>query len=316
MRRPATLLLVVVLLALAVLGLARSAGVGGPPSDAERATAISESLRCPTCQGLSVADSNSPLAKSMRRIVDERVAAGDSAEEVRDFFTDRYGAWVLLSPPARGTGWLVWLVPGVVLLLGLAVARGRLRGRTEEPADGQADEQAGGRAGGWWSRLLGSQPVRWAAVSTAMALAVGVLMATTLDKRGAGELVTGTVPAAAGADAQSSPGAGAPDQADQAAAARLEELRTAVKKAPKDPRPRLALASTAFELGQWDVVRVQARAVLDRQPRNVDALLLRGLAPSSPDDTAARASLRRFVKLAPPQHPGIALAEKILDGGR
>ncbi len=318
-RRPATLLLVVALLALAVLGLARSAGVGGPPSDAERAAAISRSLRCPTCQGLSVADSSSPLAKSMRRIVDERVAAGQSAEEVRAYFTDRYGAWVLLSPPARGSGWLVWLVPVTVLLLGLVVASGRLRGRADGRTDGRTDGRSDGREGGRWSRRLGSQPVRWAAVSTALALAVGVLMATTLDKRGAGEQVTGTVPAAAGTDSTSPPGAAASDQTDQrdgADAARLDELRAAVKRTPKDPRPRLALASTAFELGRWDVVRVQARAVLDRQPRNVDALLLRGLAPSSPDDAAARASLRRFVRLAPPRHPGIALAEKILDGGR
>ncbi len=300
-RRPTTMLLVVVLLALAVLGLARSAGVGGAPSAAERTEAISQSLRCPTCQGLSVADSSSPLAKSMRRIVAEKVAAGHSAEEVRDYFTDRYGAWVLLSPPARGSGWLVWLVPVTVLLLGLVVAGGRLRGRPD------------GRWTGRWS----SQPLRWAAVGTALAVAVGLLMATTLDKRGAGELVTGTVPAAAGDEAGSprAPAAGEPDQ-ENGGSARLDELRSAVAKAPEDTRARLALASTAFELGQWDVVRVQARAVLDRQPRNVDALLLRGLTPSSADDRAARASLRQFVDLAPAQHPGLTLAEKILDGGR
>ncbi len=291
MRRPTTMLLVVVLLALAGVGLTRSAGVGGPSSDEERTQAIAESLRCPTCQGLSVADSNSPLAKSMRRIVAEQVADGQSTDEVVTYFTDRYGAWVLLSPPARGSGWLVWLVPVAVLLLGLVVAVGRLGGR------------------------LGSPPVRWVAVGTTLAVALGVLMATSLDKRGTGELVTGTVPATSGADAPSAPEAAGSDRAE-GDAAQLDELRAAVRRTPQDPRARLALASTAFELGQWDVVRTQARAVLDQQPRNADALLLRGLAPSSPDDAAARTSLRRFVDLAPAQHPGLPLARKILGGQR
>ena len=211
--------------------------------------------------------------------------------------------------PGRGSGWLVWLVPVAVLLLGLVVASGRLRGRTDARTDGRAD--------GPWSQRLGSQPVRWAAAGTTLAVAVGVLMATTLDKRGAGELVTGTVPAAAGteADSSGSPGAGA-SGADQAGAVRLDELRAAVRRTPEDARARLALASTAFELGQWEIVRVQARAVLERQPKNADALLLRGLAPSSPDDAMARTSLRRFVDLAPRQHPGLPLARKILGGER
>ncbi len=296
-RSRASTLLVVALLALATAGLVRSAGVGGRPSPDERAHAIAQSLRCPTCQGLSVADSGSPLATSMRRIVDERVAAGQSADEVRDFFVDRYGSWVLLSPPAQGVGWLVWLVPVAVLLLGLVVAGVRM------------------------GRRVASQPVRWTAVGLTLAVAVAALMATSLSRRGADQMVTGTVPRAGGAEATAgSPDAAAPgEEPGQPAGtrgARLEELRAAVQRTPEDTRTRLALASTAFELGRFDVVRAQAGAVLDRQPRNVDALLLRGLAPSSPEDSAARTSLRRFVDLAPLEHPGLPLAEEILGGER
>ncbi len=314
MRRSTTSLLVVALLTLAVLGLARSAGVGGPPSAEERTQAIAQSLRCPTCQGLSVADSSSPLAKSMRRIVAERVAAGQSADEVRAYFTDRYGAWVLLSPKASGSGWLVWVLPVAVLLLGLAVAGHKVAGR----AGGRSGGQSGGRSvepAGRFGTRVGSQPLRWAAVGTTLAVAVGVLMATTLDDRGVGELVTGTVPANTGAEPDS-PGPSAEGASGEAGVARLEELSAEVQRTPDDPRTRLALASTAFELGRWDVVRLQARAVLDRQPKNVDALLLQGLAPSSPGDTVARTSLRRFVALAPPQHPGLPLARKIIGGER
>ncbi len=300
-RRPAATLLVVVLLVLAVAGLARSAGVGGPPSAEQRAQTISESLRCPTCQGLSVADSNSPLAKSMRRIVVERVAAGQSDAEVRAYFTDRYGAWVLLSPRAKGSGWLVWLVPIAVLLLGLVVAGQRVGRRVSSGT--------GNRVG----RSLVSQPVRWAAVGTTLAVAVAVLMATSLDEREDGELVTGGVPGAVGAEPEP-PGQSTAE--GERGAERLEELRAAVQRTPEDPRTRLALASTAFELGRWDVVRAQASAVLDRQPKNVDALLLRGLTPTSSGDAAARTSLRSFVDLAPKRHPGLPLAKEILGGGR
>jgi cytochrome c-type biogenesis protein CcmH len=97
------------------------------PSDAEVA-AVASQLRCVVCQSLSVADSPSEMAAQMRGIVRDRLAAGDSPDQVVQYFVDKYGEWILLAPRARGFTLLVWLVPALAVVLGLAVLALRLHG--------------------------------------------------------------------------------------------------------------------------------------------------------------------------------------------
>jgi len=83
---------------------------------------IASGLRCPVCQGLSVADSPSPTAVAMKDRVRELVTAGYTEDQIDDYFVARYGEWVLLSPPVQGLAWLLWLGPAVLLGLVLAWA--------------------------------------------------------------------------------------------------------------------------------------------------------------------------------------------------
>lgn len=106
--------------ALAGLGVAKVVGSPAPRALAARAHALETELRCPVCQGLSVADSPSQLATGMRQIILAQLAAGRSPAQIRRYFTARYGSWVLLDPPNRGIGWLAWLTP----LVGLAGGAG------------------------------------------------------------------------------------------------------------------------------------------------------------------------------------------------
>jgi len=86
--------------------------------------ALGKQLRCPMCQGLSIADSGSSAARAQMDKVRELVAAGQTDEQIRTYFVSRYGEWALLEPPAQGMNLLVWLLPGLLLLLGLlAIAR-------------------------------------------------------------------------------------------------------------------------------------------------------------------------------------------------
>ncbi len=94
---------------------------------AERVNRITSELRCVTCQGLSVKDSPAASARQMRDIVVQRVAEGRTDDEIRDEFSASYGDWVLLSPPVASWTGLVWLVPLVALVAGLAVVFGRMR---------------------------------------------------------------------------------------------------------------------------------------------------------------------------------------------
>ena len=99
------------------------------PADAARAEAISEGLRCVVCQNQSVADSDAQLAKDLRALVAERVAAGDTDAEVRDYVAARYGDYVLLRPRASAQNALLWSAPALVLLLGGVGAWAFVRGR-------------------------------------------------------------------------------------------------------------------------------------------------------------------------------------------
>ena len=305
-----------VLVALAVAGLVRSAGTEGPATDAERAQAVASSLRCPTCQGLSVADSNSPLAKSMRDIIDEQVAAGESRAEIQGYFVDRYGDWVLLAPRAEGGGWVVWAIPGAAVLVGLLVVGSLVRRR--QPAAETEGDLAGAEPGATQAQARGPQALCWVAVGGVLAASLGVLIATNLDVRGEGELATGNVAPLGSGTAQQQPppeGAAQPQgestEAESSIAA-MEELQAAVEADPDDVPTRLALASAAFQGGRLDVTRSQAEAALQRDPRNVDALMLRGLAAESKDDAAATSALRSFLRLAPKDHPAVPLVRGLL----
>ncbi len=78
-----------------------------------RYAAVASQLRCPVCQGESIQESPAELAKEMRQVVREQLAAGRSSEEVKAYFVSKYGEWILLEPKAHGANLTVYLLPFV-----------------------------------------------------------------------------------------------------------------------------------------------------------------------------------------------------------
>ena len=87
----------------------------------ERARVISKELRCLVCQNQSIDDSDAPLARDLRLLVRERLQTGESDDEVIKFVVDRYGDFVLLRPPVKGSTLALWISPVALLLLGIFI---------------------------------------------------------------------------------------------------------------------------------------------------------------------------------------------------
>lgn len=79
-------------------------------------------LRCVQCRSQSIADSNVGLAADLRREVRELIAAGRSDREILQYMTDRYGEYILYSPPVKPATWLLWAAPVLLVLIGGAAA--------------------------------------------------------------------------------------------------------------------------------------------------------------------------------------------------
>jgi cytochrome c-type biogenesis protein CcmH len=87
----------------------------GDPAKEARARDLSRELRCMVCQNQSIDDSEAPLARDLRLLVRERIAAGDSDNQVMDFLVARYGEFVLLKPRVNQHTLVLWLLPPLAL---------------------------------------------------------------------------------------------------------------------------------------------------------------------------------------------------------
>ena len=135
-----------------VLALLAALVLGGPafavqpdevlkdPALEKRAREISAGLRCLVCQNQSIDDSDAQLAKDLRILVRERLVAGDTDAQVRDFLVQRYGEFVLLKPTFGTHTLLLWLTPALVLVLGGIGAYVAMR-RRPKPAAASLDEE-------------------------------------------------------------------------------------------------------------------------------------------------------------------------------
>ena len=135
------------LLLCALLAIAPAAWAVNPdemladPALEQRARDISAELRCLVCQNESIDDSDADLAKDIRVLVRERLTAGDTDDQVRQFLVDRYGEFVLLRPPVEGHTLLLWFAAPGLLVIGLMVLFVMARRRKPVPADELSPEE-------------------------------------------------------------------------------------------------------------------------------------------------------------------------------
>lgn len=123
-RRRLVDLVAVILLGVVVWGVVDGIVNGSEP---DRVAQLTHQLKCPVCQGESVADSPSASARAIADEVRKQVAAGWSDRQVLDFYVNRFGSSILLSPPRSGSTLVLWIVPIVVGAAGIMAIAGMLR---------------------------------------------------------------------------------------------------------------------------------------------------------------------------------------------
>jgi cytochrome c-type biogenesis protein CcmH len=282
----------------------------------DRARALDAELRCPVCQGTSIDDSPVAFAAEMRAVVREHLAAGASDQDVRDYFVERYGVWILLAPPARGFELALWLAPGVVVAGGAFLLARRAR-RPRGPDNVPTPPAKVG--------LVGT-----AVMVGAIGLALGLPLALALGPRGVGAEITGR-----GAEAlQAAPSltdleaAVARDPADVGALVALGDAylgaeravdagfvySLALKVEPENVPASIGLGTLLLSAGRPADAQPLFDRVLTRLPDQPDALLYRALARYMAGDPveSVRADALRFLAVAG-SDPRRAMAERLLD---
>ena len=99
------------------------------PEQERQAKALMETVRCLVCQGQSIADSEAEMAGDMRAMIRQRIQAGETPDQIREWLIARYGNWVTYEPPLEPVTWPLWAAPVLLLLAGLFLARGRFKRR-------------------------------------------------------------------------------------------------------------------------------------------------------------------------------------------
>ena len=273
---------IVVSVLLAVLG-------SRPPGLDERATSIDRQLRCPTCQGLSIADSPATAATQMRAVVREQLEAGATDGEVRAFFVARYGRWILLDPPATGVDLALWLLPAFVVGLGAAVVVRRARSPEPGPPVPRTPVM----------RLPAIGRLPTLGIAGGMVLALAVPIAAAVAPRLAGQEVTGRA---------------APQPARS-----IADLEALVRARPDDVVALVSLGDALLEAGRPGEAATQYQAALAVDPDHIPALLGAGTILLSADRADAAAPVfDRILRLSPDQPDALlyrAVARWRIDGG-
>lgn len=294
-----------------------------------RAARLESELRCPVCQGVSIADSPAQSAQEMRALVRDQLAAGASDGQVLAFFVARYGRWILLTPAPSGLELGLWVAPGAILVGGaLLLVALRTRRTSVPPPAADATEMTltppPSRVGGAprWVRV---------ALTGLLVTAVAAPLVLAVGPRLPGQQITGQPaapePSVSIADLEAAAGARPSDVPTLAAlgyayldAGRTADAIGAFERALKIDRQNvpslLGLGVILLEADRPSAAGPLFDRVLTLAPDQPDALFYRALARDETDGrltAAARADLERFLAVAP-DDPRRTYVEQLLAG--
>jgi cytochrome c-type biogenesis protein CcmH len=87
----------------------------------DREIKIYKNIRCLTCQGQSLNDSNSDFANDLKKVIKEKLNNNETDQEIYTYLTARYGDWILFDPPVKKSTLLLWFFPVFILVIGIFI---------------------------------------------------------------------------------------------------------------------------------------------------------------------------------------------------
>jgi len=137
MRRSLPILVVALLLSPGAWAIDPSDKLADPELQAMYIT-ITQEVRCLVCQNQPIADSTAPLAADLRREIKRMILEGQSEAEIKDFLVERYGDFILYKPRFASWNILLWLAPGILLVIGVIALLRIVSRRAQLPIDEDA----------------------------------------------------------------------------------------------------------------------------------------------------------------------------------
>ena len=86
-----------------------------------RARNLSKGIRCLVCQNQSIDDSDSELAKDLRKIIRIKIVEGKKDKEINNFLVEKYGNFILMKPPFYSETFLLWSSPFIIVFIGFII---------------------------------------------------------------------------------------------------------------------------------------------------------------------------------------------------
>ena len=93
----------------------------------KKAREINKKIRCVVCQSQSIDDSDSILARDLRKLIKQKLEEGQSEKEITNYLVERYGEFILLKPKFNPNTYLLWLATIIIVLLGVFLIKGIFR---------------------------------------------------------------------------------------------------------------------------------------------------------------------------------------------
>jgi cytochrome c-type biogenesis protein CcmH len=137
LRRLIRVALIMVALTVIVVGLWPTDDA--PPTVEQRTEQIAGQIRCPFCNGESIGDATSQVARDLEVVIEDQVRSGMSDTEIYAYFSDRYGEAILMAPPLGGWGWGLWALPLLAMGIGVGAIWYRRRAGPARAAGGSDD---------------------------------------------------------------------------------------------------------------------------------------------------------------------------------